>query len=193
MKNIIATIALIAIALTIGLSFAVMTDKQPGNVSLGGAFTLTDQSGKTITEKDLLGKYTLVFFGFTNCPDVCPTTLMEISQVMESLGEKGKELLPVFISVDAGGDTPETMKSYLSNFNPAIIGLTGTEEQIKQVTTAYKVYYAKVDQPNSTSGYTMDHSAFIYFMDRDGKYITHLNYKDPAEKIISTLKPYLEK
>jgi len=190
MKNAIVALVLITIALLIGFSIAHSTKQDIA--SIGGAFTLTDQNGKQITELELIGKHTLVFFGFTNCPDVCPTTLMEISQVMESLGEKGKELLPVFISVDAGGDTPQTMKSYLSNFNPAIIGLTGTEEQINQVTTAYKVYYAKVDQQNSTNGYTMDHSAFIYFMDKDGKYITHLNYKDPAEKIISTLKPYLE-
>ncbi len=191
MKNAIVALVLITIALLIG-TFLAHSTKQ-GVASIGGAFTLTDQNGKQVTERELIGKYTLVFFGFTNCPDVCPTTLTVISEVMEGLGEEGKKLLPVFISVDSVGDTTKTMKPYLSNFHPAIIGLTGTENQIKQVTTAYKVYYAKVDQPNSTNGYTMDHSAFIYFMDKDGKYITHLNYKDPAEKIISTLKPYLEK
>jgi len=192
MKNSIIIFVLIAIALLIGLSLAHST-KQGSSFSLGGEFTLTDQNGTVITQENLKGKYTLVFFGFTNCPDVCPTTLTIISQVMKDLGAEANKLLPVFISVDAGGDTPQSMKLYLSNFHSSILGLTGTEEQIKRVTAAYKVYSARVPQPDSTAGYTMDHSAFIYLMDKEGKYITHFNHGDSAEKIITTLKPHLEK
>lgn len=135
MKNSIIVFGLIALALLIGLSMAHST-KQGSSLSLGGEFTLTDQNSAVITQENLKGKYTLVFFGFANCPDVCPTTLTVISQVMEDLGAEANKLTPVFISVDAGGDTPQSMKLYLSNFHPSILGLTGTEEQIKQATAA---------------------------------------------------------
>ncbi|MDX1974552.1 MAG: SCO family protein [Rickettsiales bacterium] len=163
-----------------------------GKVAIGGAFSLTDQNGKRVTEQDLKGNYSLVFFGFTNCPDVCPTTLAVITSVMEQLGKVGKMLTPVFISVDTEDDV-DGMKLYLSNFHPSIVGLTGTAEEIKAAAEAYKVYYAKVEQPQSTKGYTMDHSAFVYFMDKEGHYIAHFSHNESAEKMIEIIKPYLEK
>jgi cytochrome oxidase Cu insertion factor (SCO1/SenC/PrrC family) len=198
MKNIIAITLLIVVALTGGFflmrgaNFTPATGSTNNKADVGGIFTLTDQNGKTFTEQNLKGKYSLVFFGFTNCPDVCPTTLTMVTQLMGLLGNQSSKLLPVFISVDSGSDTPATMKIYLSNFHPAIIGLTGTEAQIKEAAQSYKAYYAKVDQPDSTHGYTMDHSAFLYFMDKNGQYVAHFNYDDSPEKISAAIKPTLE-
>lgn len=160
--------------------------------AIGGHFTLTDQHGATVTEADFKGRHTLVFFGFTNCPDVCPTTLTTITGLMEELGDAGKALTPLFISVDSG-DAPEAMASYLSNFHPAIVGLTGTDAQIKQAAAAYKVYYARVDQPESSLGYTMDHSSFLFLMGPDGEYITHFAYQDPLEKLVTRTRDALGK
>jgi protein SCO1/2 len=195
MKNSLIILLLIAVFAVMGVYLFEASTPQASNgaADIGGAFSLTDQNGKRVTEATFKGKDTLVFFGFTSCPDICPTTLSVITQVMKGLSVQGENLTPVFISVDAGGDTPESMKVYLSNFHPAIVGLTGNEAEIKQAATAYKVYYAKVPQPNSTKGYSMDHSAFIYFMDKNGQYIAHFSHDDSADKIIATVKPYLEK
>ena len=195
MKNALIIFALIALALGVGVFLS--KEPEPGNTSsgvasIGGSFSLTDQSGNRVTEESFKGKYSLVFFGFTNCPDVCPTTLTVIANVMEGLGESGKNLTPVFISVDREDDVA-TMKSYLSNFHSSIIGLTGTAEEIKVAANAFRVYYAKAEQPDTTKGYTMDHSAFVYLMDKNGQYIAHFSHNDSAEKMIATIKPYLEK
>ena len=194
MKNFLAVIAAIAIAMVAGFyifSEKLPADRSEGKADIGGPFSLIDQDGKVFTEQNLKGKYSLVFFGFTNCPEVCPTTLMETTEAIKKLGDDAKNLLPIFISIDSN-DNPTSMKTYLTNFHPSIIGLTGSEEQIKKAAAAYKVYYAKINQPESSAGYTMDHSAYVYFMDKDGNYLTHFSYKDPADKIISTVKPYLD-
>ncbi len=158
---------------------------------IGGTFILQDQNGQTKTEKDLLGKYNIVFFGFTNCPDMCPTGLTVISQVMTALGNKASNIIPIFITVDPNNDRPEVLKRYLNNFYRNIIGLTGDEAHIKQVQDAYKVFATKVEQPSVPNGYTMDHSAFIYLMDKNGKYVNHFSYNDSVEKITSVIAPLL--
>ncbi|MCR0984713.1 SCO family protein [Roseomonas populi] len=139
----------------------------PGGVSVGGAFTLVDGDGKTVTEADLRGKLALVFFGYTFCPDVCPTELQAVAQTMDLLGPQADQVRPVFITVDPERDTPAKIKDYVSLFHPAIIGLTGTKEQVTAAARAWRVYYAKVTPPGS-SDYLMDHSAFTYLMGRDG-------------------------
>lgn len=197
MKKIILSVStLIAVAIFITTSF-VFTKKNTGSsgdqsVSIGGAFSLTDQDGVRVTNNDIKGKYSLVFFGFTNCPDICPTTLLTMTNVMEQLGEYGKEITPVFISVDTE-DNPELMKTYLSNFHTSIKGLTGTGDEIKIAANAFRIYYAKVEEPSSTKGYTMDHSAYIYFMDKNGEYLTHFTHHDMEEKIIYTIKNNLRR
>lgn len=197
MRNILITFSIIAAVLGAALYVAAPQPQKPAVTTtsapaIGGAFTLTDDDGKPFTEQNMLGKHHLVFFGFTNCPDVCPTTLYSITELMGQVDDAGERLVPLFVSVDVQ-DTPETMHSYLSNFHPAIVGLSGDEAQIKQVTSAYKVYYARVEQPESSAGYTMDHSSYVFLMGPDGKYITHFRYQQPLEEMAERINYALEK
>lgn len=139
----------------------------PGGVSIGGNFTLVDGDGRTVTQEDLRGKLSLILFGFTFCPDVCPTELQVIAQAMDMLGPQAAEVRPVFITVDPERDTPAKMKEYVEQFHPSITGLTGTPQQVAAAARAWRVYYTKVTPPGATE-YLMDHSAFTYLMGRDG-------------------------
>lgn len=153
-----------------------------GKPLVGGPFTLTDHTGKTVSEKDFLGRHMLVYFGFTNCPDVCPTELQVITTALETLGDKAKEITPVLISVDPERDTVEKMAAYVDHFHDRLVGLTGTPEQIKAAAKAFRVYYKKVDDQSSSAGYTIDHSSIVYLMDDKGAYAAHFAYgTDPAK------------
>ena len=144
-----------------------------GEADVGGAFTLLDAKSQPVTDKDFRGKYMLVFFGFTHCPDICPTTLNLIANAYGKLGAKTEKLTPVFITVDPERDTPKVVGDYVKNFSPKIVGLSGSPEQVKTAIAAYKVYAGKVESEQNSMGYLMDHSAFIYLMGPDGKYVTH--------------------
>lgn len=148
--------------------------------AIGGPFTLVDQDGRTVTERDVAGATHLVFFGFTHCPDICPTTLQQISDVLAALGDKGRATRAFFITVDPERDTPETLKSYLSSFDPRISGLTGTPEQVKAVEKAYRAYARKV-QPEGGGEYTMEHTALVYVMDRTNRFLGALDLSRPPE------------
>jgi protein SCO1/2 len=156
---------------------------------VGGPFQLTDQDGRTVTQADFKGKPFLVFFGFTHCPDICPTTLFEMSETLRRLGPAADRISALFISVDPERDTPEKLKQYLSSFDEHIVGLTGTPEQIAAVTKAYKAYAKKV--PLEGGDYTMDHSAIVYLMDRDGNFIAPFNLKRTADAAAADLRRYL--
>lgn len=132
----------------------------------GGPFTLTDHTGKKVTEKDYNGQWRLMYFGFTFCPAICPTELAKMTKALNAVGDKANKITPLFITIDPERDTVDVMKGYVASFHPRLIGLTGTAEQIKKVAKEYKIYYAKVDDPAMTE-YTMDHSSFIYFIDPD--------------------------
>lgn len=150
--------------------------------SIHAEFTLTDQDGRTVTAQDLAGKPMLLYFGYTYCPDVCPTELANISQAMDILGTDADAVQPVFITVDPERDTAEVMKAYLGHFDDGFVGLTGTPEQIAAAAKAAKVYYAKVEQPDSDVGYLMDHSGFVYLLGPDGRYLSHFRPNtDPQE------------
>jgi protein SCO1 len=157
--------------------------------AIGGPFQLTDQAGRTVTEKNMQGRPTLVFFGFTHCPDICPTSLFEISEVLRAMGKDADRVNAYFISVDPERDTTEAMKDYLSSFDSHLEGLTGNPEQIAKVISAYRVYARKV--PLKEGDYTMDHTALIYLMDRDGRFISPFNLKRPPEQAAADLKRYL--
>ncbi|HEY0220458.1 MAG TPA: SCO family protein [Afipia sp.] len=157
--------------------------------SVGGPFRLTDQTGQVITEKNLQGRPTLIFFGFTHCPDVCPTSLFEMSEVLRAMGKDASRVNAYFISVDPERDTPEAMKNYLSSFDPNLKGLTGSPDAVASVLAAYRVYAKKV--PLKDGDYTMDHTALIYLMDRDGKFVAPFNLKQAPEQAASDLKRYL--
>jgi protein SCO1/2 len=147
-------------------------------VPIGGPFRLTSHEGKAFTDEDLKGKPFAVFFGFTHCPEVCPTTLYDLTQDLEALGKDADRMRVAFITVDPAQDTPELMKTYLGSFDPRIVGLTGTEEEIAAVAKAYKVYYRKVP---TESGYTMDHTATILLMDSRGEFYGTSNFQESQE------------
>jgi protein SCO1/2 len=179
------------------LCFAVVllvTGSGPGplanaTAAIGGPFKLTDQNGKTITEKDLKGHPSLVFFGFTHCPEVCPTTLFDISEVLNKLGPDAGKVNAVFITVDPERDTPAVMKDYLSSFDPRVVGVTGDPAAIAAVEKSYRVYAKKV--PLEDGNYTMDHTALVYLMDKDGHFVAPFNMKRRPEEAAADLQRYL--
>jgi protein SCO1 len=143
--------------------------------AVGGPFHLEDQNGKPVTDQDMKGRPFLVFFGFTHCPDVCPTTLFDMSQVMHTLGPDADRVGALFITVDPGRDTPAVMKDYMSNFDPHLRGLTGDQASIDAAVRAYRVYAKKV--PLQGGDYTMDHTAIVYLMDKDGQFVAPFDLK----------------
>jgi protein SCO1 len=157
--------------------------------AIGGPFQLTDQAGQTVTEKNLVGRPTIIFFGFTHCPDVCPTSLFEMSEVLRAMGPDADKINAFFVSVDPERDTPQAMKDYLSSFDPHLRGLTGSSEAIAKVISAYRVYAKKV--PLKDGDYTMDHTALIYLMDREGKFVRPFDLKRKPEEAGADLKRYL--
>ncbi|KJC43304.1 SCO family protein [Bradyrhizobium sp. LTSP857] len=157
--------------------------------AIGGPFQLTDQNGKAVTDKDLKGKPTLIFFGYTHCPDVCPTSLFEISEVLRAMGKDADKVNAVFISVDPERDTQAAMKDYLSSFDPHLEGLSGDPAETAKVITSYRVYAKKV--PMKDGDYTMDHTALIYLMDRDARFVSPFNLKRSPEEAATELKRYL--
>ncbi len=160
-------------------------------VDFGSHLALPDQNGRERTLADFKGKVTVIFFGYTQCPDVCPTTLAEIAQAKKALGPDGERVQGVFITVDPERDTPEVLKAYLSSFDPSFVALHGTPEQIAAVAKEFKVFYAKV--PGKTEGsYTMDHSAGAYVLDANGKLRLLERYGGGAEALAGDLKTLLD-
>ena len=157
--------------------------------AIGGPFQLTDQSGQTVTDKEMQGRPTLIFFGFTHCPDVCPTSLFEISEVLRAMGQDADKVNAYFISVDPERDTTGAMKDYLSSFDPHLKGLTGPPDDLAKVISEYRVYAKKV--PLKDGDYTMDHTALVYLMDREGKFVAPFNLKRTPDEAASDLKRYL--
>jgi protein SCO1/2 len=157
--------------------------------AIGGPFRLTDQSGQTVTEKAMVGRPSLIFFGFTHCPDVCPTTLFEISEVLRAMGNDADRVNAYFISVDPERDDREAMKNYLASFDPHLKGLTGDPDAIAKMLSEYRVYSKKV--PLKDGDYTMDHTALTYLMDRDGKFVAPFNLNRKPEEAAADLKRYL--
>jgi len=174
-------LAFLPVALTVGLVVGLLQMRSSNGLppigGIGGPFKLVDQRGKPVTDQDYLGKPTLVFFGFTFCPDVCPTTLYELTTQLKELGPAADRLNILFITVDPERDTPEQLALYLSSFDPRITGLSGTPENIAAVMTRYRVYARKV--PLEGGGYTMDHTAAIYMMNSKGQFTGIMNYREP--------------
>lgn len=153
---------------------------------VGGPFALTDAEGKRRTDAEFRGKHMLVFFGFVQCPDFCPTALYTISQALDRLGAKAAGLQPVFITIDPERDTPAELKKYAENFDKRIVMLTGTPAEIAAVARAYRVYYAK-RKGEKEGEYSMDHSAYIYLIGSDGKYLTHFRHATSPADLVAAL------
>lgn len=172
----------------------VVTQKQQeqvtGEAAVGGDFSGVDQHGHPFTFSQTNGKLRLVFFGFTHCPMICPTSLATLSSVQDELGSDAAKVAPIFVSVDPERDTPEVMKNYMSSFNSSMIGVTGDKAQIKAAADAFKVYYS-AGKTETDGGYNMDHSGYIYLMDKDGKYLKHFAYDASAEDVVTAVKAEL--
>jgi protein SCO1 len=162
---------------------------RPAIAAVGGPFHLEDQNGKPVSDADMKGRPFLVFFGFTHCPDICPTSLFELSQVMKALGKDADRTGVLFITVDPERDTPGVLKDYLSNFDPHLRGLTGAPTAVEGALKAYRVYAKKI--PTKDGDYTMDHTAGVYLMDKDGRFVTLFNLDRPAEAAAEQLRGYL--
>ncbi|OKO75699.1 SCO family protein [Bradyrhizobium sp. NAS96.2] len=156
---------------------------------VGGPFALTDQAGHARTDKEFRGRLMLVYFGFTYCPDVCPTDLQAIGLALDKLGPGGDQVQPIFITVDPERDTASHLAEYVPMFHPRLIGLTGSAEAIRKVADAYKVYYARV--PLKDGDYTVDHTAYIYLMDRGGSYLGFFPPGTSADRMVEIIRPRL--
>ncbi len=154
--------------------------------TVGGPFELVNQDGKTVTDADFRGKPLLVFFGFTHCPDICPTTLFEVSEVLNRLGKDAEKVNAIFVTVDPERDTPEKLKLYLSSFHPRISALSGSEAQVEAVKKAYFVYAKRV--PLEGGSYTMDHTSVVYLMDKEGRFVAPFNLKRDADAAAGDLR-----
>ena len=188
----IVTAAVIGGAGALGWVFSVWFPPEAAVVRVTGdpviesEFELVDQTGKTVRGEDLHGKWQLVFFGFTSCPDICPTTLANVTAALEELGPAAGKLQPLLITVDPERDTPPVLKEYLTAFDPRILGLTGTPEQVGKALRSFRVYASK--RPLDGGDYTMDHSAFIYLMDPQGGYAAHFSPQEPVEAMVEKIR-----
>jgi len=162
-----------------------------GKALVGGPFSLVGEGGKTVTDADFRGRYMLVFFGFTHCPDICPAELQVMAQALDQLGDKASKVVPIFITLDPERDTPEAMANYVKSFGPNFVGLTGSPEAVAAAAKAYRVSYAKVENKASPADYSVDHSALAYLMDPDGNYLTHFPYGMTSEEMAEKLARFL--
>ncbi len=164
-----------------------------GQALIGGPFSLTTMTGEAVTEKTYVGRPMLVYFGFTNCPDICPAGLQIISAALDLLGGKAAGVTPLFITLDPERDTQAKLSAYMKSFHPQLIGLTGSPDETARAAKAYRVYAKKVPIGTAPTDYSVDHSGFMYLMDASGKYVTHFPHNTSAEKLSSALTAALAK
>ncbi len=166
---------------------AVGLEANSGAASIGGPFQLVDSTGRTVSDQDFRGHWMVVYFGYTFCPDVCPTELQTISAALDQLGPAGAAVVPIFITIDPARDTPKAMGQYVKLFDDRLVGLTGSAEQIADVAGRYRVYYAKVT-PKGSSAYLMDHSSFIYLVGPDGRFRALIRNGLTADALAQTIE-----
>lgn len=154
-----------------------------GEALVGGPFTMVNQRGETVTEKNFLGRPMLLFFGFTSCPDVCPAELQVMAAALDELGGKGKDIQPIFVSIDPERDTPAAVAAFVSNLGERFVGLTGSPVQVAAMAGAYRVFYRKLENKEQPSAYQMDHSSIVYLMGADGKFLKPFTYTTDAKAL----------
>ena len=159
-----------------------------GLPSIGGPFQLIDHRGIQRTEADFKGKYLLIYFGYSFCPDICPAALLNISEALNTLKEQAHEIAPVFVTLDPERDTPQHLSNYIESFHPRFTALTGTPEQIETAKKAYRVYSHKNKAEGTQAEYLIDHSSIVYVMDRQGRFVTHFNHATPPQEMAHILK-----
>jgi protein SCO1/2 len=178
---------LVAVLLLAAGGYLFLSGSQPAALTVGGPFSLIDGDGKPVTDQTWHGKYMLVYFGYTFCPDVCPTTLSSLSDALDKLGSKADRVQPLFITVDPKRDTPKVVKQYAEAFGPRIVGLTGSAEQIAAAAKAYRVYYAEHRTGTGPDDYSMDHSSVLYLMGPDGRFIAPLRADQTGPELAAAL------
>lgn len=163
-----------------------------GQASVGGPFTMLDHNGNTVTESSFGGRKLLIYFGFTFCPDICPTELQALTEMLDMLSaEERAQIQPLFVTVDPERDTPEKMKEYLSNFHGDFIGLTGSPEQVAAALKGWRIYWQRVDDPSTQGGFTYDHSALTYVMDENNTYLAHFSFGTEPDAMAEKLRRFL--
>ena len=161
-------------------------NREPAAIPIGGPFALLDGDGKTVTDQAFRGRWMLVYFGYTHCPDACPTALQDMANALDQLGPKKKQVAIVFITIDPERDTPTVMKDYVAAFEAGIVPLGGSQDAVAAAAKAYRVYYAK--HPSKDGGYDMDHSSIIYLMDQRGRFVANFTHETPPDQIAAKLK-----
>jgi protein SCO1/2 len=186
--------ALTAIAIVPGVAERIFSaGRAPGQALVGGPFSLIDQTGQRVTDQTYRGRLMLMFFGFTHCPDVCPTSLQLIAGALDKLGtQKAQRVVPIFVTVDPERDTPDVIKDYVGTFDPRIVGLTGTPDEVQTAVRAYRVYARKVPDEAAPGQYTMDHTAILYLMGPDGRFITHFTHGTPVDTMAAAIDKALK-
>ena len=167
-----------------------MNELMSGKAPVGAPFTLTNAHGKRVSLADFRGKLVLLYFGYTSCPDVCPTDLLAIAQTLKSLGRAGEQVQPLFVTLDPARDTPEVLRGYAPAFHPRLIALTGSDDEIRRIATAYKVFYEKV-RIERADLYLIDHAAFTFLLDRNGKYRMFFPPGTPADRMTVMVREQL--
>lgn len=196
-KNLIILLSAF-ITFALGMGYYVSTYVQPaktstqtGNALLGGDFTLTSHKGQSIDTKQFRGKYIMVYFGYSFCPDICPTALENMSEAMMRLADIGHKIQPIFVTVDPDRDTVQQLETYIQSFHPRFLALTGTKKALDKAIKAYRVYAQKVDDEGA-SDYLVDHSSIVYIMGPDGKYVAHFSHKTPGEEMAFKLREIIK-
>ena len=182
--------AILIAVLVVGLAAFLLTNpsERPSAALIGGTFALKDGAGATVSDQTLKGRPFLVYFGYTHCPDVCPTELARISDILSKMGDKAIPAL--FITVDPERDTPKVMQDYVSSFNPAVVGLSGSPQAVEATEKTFRVY-ARKGQKQPDGDYAMDHSSIVYLMDKKGAFVEAFNVERPQEEAAKDLEKYL--
>jgi cytochrome oxidase Cu insertion factor (SCO1/SenC/PrrC family) len=195
-KSRLIALVLVAAALVLGAaSLLIRPTTGPtgtGTALIGGPFTMLNQNGETVTQKNFLGKYMLVFFGYTYCPDVCPATLQIVGKALDQLGPKAAQVTPVFVSIDPARDDVATMKNYVEAIDERLVGLTGTSQEVAEMAGVFRVFYAKVEDAKRPADYLMDHSSLLFLMAPDGSYLRHFNYDISSADLAAGLEEVIK-
>jgi protein SCO1/2 len=189
-----AATAIVAVGLATiltGINSGSRDSGSSGAVSIGGPFSLVDQTGATVTDRTYAGRYRLIYFGYTFCPDACPTELQVMAQAMDDLGADSAKVQPIFVTIDPARDTPGQLAAYVPQFDRRLVGLTGSAEQIAAIAREYKVYYAKAETASAPDAYAMNHSSYVYLMDPNGKFLTVFSSDDDAGKMAASIRQYM--
>jgi cytochrome oxidase Cu insertion factor (SCO1/SenC/PrrC family) len=184
-------LGVLAVLLICGIVWLQFAPATVDNAAIGGPFQLVDSAGHPVTDQAFRGKYMLVYFGYTFCPDVCPTTLADVATALDKLGPRAGEVQPLFITVDPQRDTPAVVGQYAANFSPRLVGLTGTADQIAAVAHAYRVYYARHRTGDGPGDYTMDHSSILYLMGPDGHFIAPIRADEQPEAMAADIARHM--